>query len=199
MRRRLNSTERAQPRPRPLPMQSVPPPGAFCARRRGQGLQYAQVDALLGERFAAQHRTRNRRFAHEHCPADKKALANSPPLPRLRPKKDQKKDREVLELDEMWTLVGQKSARSGFGWPSNGPAAASWPGRWAAGARPRPAVSGRSCPAATGGTAGTSPMSGKPTPPSCPATSTGRARRAKDKPTLSRPSTVPGITAAAYW
>jgi len=32
MRQRPNSTERAQLGPRPLPMQSVPPPGAFCAQ-----------------------------------------------------------------------------------------------------------------------------------------------------------------------
>ena len=38
----------------------------------------------------------------------KKAQAASPPLPRLRCKKAQKKRWEALELDEMWTFVGHK-------------------------------------------------------------------------------------------
>ena len=38
----------------------------------------------------------------------KKAQAVSPPRLRLRPKKEQKKEREALELDEMWTFVGQR-------------------------------------------------------------------------------------------
>jgi IS1 family transposase len=40
-------------------------------------------------------------------------------------------------------LSGAESAKSGSGWPSNGPLAASWPGRWAAGAPPQPAASAR--------------------------------------------------------
>ena len=38
----------------------------------------------------------------------KKALSALPVLPRLRPKKEQKKEWEALELDEMWTFVGQR-------------------------------------------------------------------------------------------
>jgi len=32
-------------------------------------------------------------------------------LPRLRPKKEQKKEGEALELDEMWTFVGRKKRK----------------------------------------------------------------------------------------
>ncbi len=35
----------------------------------------------------------------------------SPALPRLRPKKDQRREWEALELDEMWTFVGQKKRK----------------------------------------------------------------------------------------
>ena len=201
MRQRPDSTERAQPRSRPLPVQSVPLPGAFCARCRGQGCAVRAGRRIAGRaQFAAQHRTRDRRFAHEHCPTDKKK--RWPIAPRCRAcarKKTRKKTGKCSNSTRCGPFWGTKSARSGFGWPSNGPAAASWPGRWAAGARPRPAASGSSCPGATDGAVGTSLTSGKPTLPSCPATSTGRAPRAKDKPTLSRPSTVPCVTAAACW
>ena len=38
----------------------------------------------------------------------KKAQVVRPPLPRLRPKKTQRQELEVLELDELWTFVGQR-------------------------------------------------------------------------------------------
>ena len=38
----------------------------------------------------------------------KKAQAACPTLPHLRPKKAQNREWEALELDEMWTFVGQR-------------------------------------------------------------------------------------------
>ena len=70
-----------------------------------KAVQYAQVDELLGERNSQRSIGRvtgvsRMSIAHRI----KKARASSPPLPRLR----QKKDWEVLELDELWTFVGRK-------------------------------------------------------------------------------------------
>ena len=72
-----------------------------------KAVQYVQFDDLLRAQFAAQYCPRDGRLAGDDCQSDKKAQAASPALPRLRPKKEQKKEWEALELNEMWTFVGQ--------------------------------------------------------------------------------------------
>lgn len=41
----------------------------------------------------------------------KKAALDSPPLPRRRSKKAQRKRPEALELDEMWTFIGRRKRK----------------------------------------------------------------------------------------
>lgn len=81
----------------------------FVPAAVAKAAQYAQVDKLLTERSL------QRRIARATGAARvtivnrlKKAALPAPVLPRLRPKKAQRKEWEALELDELWTFVGHK-------------------------------------------------------------------------------------------
>ena len=66
-------------------------------------------EALLVERNSQRSIARIRGVARMTIAKQlKKAAAASPPLPRLRPKKAQRKEWEILELDERWSFVGHK-------------------------------------------------------------------------------------------
>ncbi|WP_223847428.1 IS1 family transposase [Hymenobacter montanus] len=72
--------------------------------------QYAQVDQLLGARNSQRSIVRVTGVSRMSVAKRiKKAQACRPPLPRLRPKKAQKKCWEAL--DELWTFVGRKKRK----------------------------------------------------------------------------------------
>ena len=84
----------------------------FVPAAVAKAAQYAQVEALLVERNAQPSIARITGVARMTIARQlKKAAATSPPLPRLRPKKAQCKEWEILELDERWSLVGHKKRK----------------------------------------------------------------------------------------
>ena len=84
----------------------------FVPAAVAKAAQYAQVEALLVERNAQPSIARITGVARMTIARQlKKAAAASPPLPRLRPKKTQRKEWEILELDESWSLVGHKKRK----------------------------------------------------------------------------------------
>ena len=81
----------------------------FVPAAVGKAAQYAQVEALLVERNSQRSIARVTGVARMTIAKRlKKAAAASPPQPRLRPKKAQRKEWEILELDELWSFVGHK-------------------------------------------------------------------------------------------
>ena len=75
----------------------------------GKAAQYEQVEAPLVERNSQRSIARVTGVARMTIAKRlKKAAAASPRLPRLRPKKAQRKEWEILELDELWSFVGHK-------------------------------------------------------------------------------------------
>ena len=75
----------------------------------GRAVRYARVDQLGRAQFAAQHRAGHGRFAHDHGQAGKKKCScQVRPCPACGRKKAQRRVWEALELDEMWTYVGQR-------------------------------------------------------------------------------------------
>ena len=81
----------------------------FTPAALAKAVQYAQVDELLSERNSQRSIARVTGVSRVTIASRiKKAQLAPPLLPRLRPKKAQKKEGEALELDEMWTFVGRK-------------------------------------------------------------------------------------------
>ena len=77
-----------------------------------KAVQYAQVDELLSARNSQRSIARLTGVSHVRIASRiKKAQATPPPLSRLRPKREQKKQWGALELDEMWTFVGHKKRK----------------------------------------------------------------------------------------
>ena len=196
---RGNSPQRPQRRPCPLSVQCVWLPSAVCVGCCGQSRAVCAGRGLVGRaQFPAQHCPRHGRGADDDCQTAKKKRRpfRCPCLGYVRRRRNAKngKSWNWMSCEASWATKG---VRSGCGPSSNAPDDASWVGRWAAGAKPRCANSGAPCPEATSGTAGISPMSGKPMPPSCPVTSTGRAPKAKDKPISSKLAIAPCASAVA--
>ena len=176
-------------------------PSPFCARRRraGRPLKPSR-DAVDRAQFAAKHRAGNRRGAHDRGQTGKKK--RSRPARRCRAcgqKKRSKSAGKPLNWMKCRRLSAADGAKSGCGWPSNGPAVASWPGYWAGAMRPRPAASGPPCRSATTATAGTSPTYSRLTPRPCHLARTALVPRVSAKPTSSKPSTTLYANAAACW
>ncbi len=94
-------------------------------------------------------------------------------------------------------LWAPKDEKCGAGWLSTAPGGALGASGWAAGAKPRCASGGSRCRRITANIVGFSPTSGKPTPRSCRAGSTGPAPKARSRPASSRPLIVPSPSAAA--
>ena len=87
-------------------MQGLRPPGPLYARFKpaavAKAVQYAQVDELLSARNSQRSIARLTGVSHVRIASRiKKAQATPPPLSRLRPKREQKKQWGALELDEM--------------------------------------------------------------------------------------------------
>ena len=88
----------------------------FVPAAVAKAAQHAQVDQWLGERNSPRSTERVTGISRMSIAQQiKKARVNSPPLPRLCPKKDRGKDEEVLEMDEAGTFVGRKR-RKGWRW-----------------------------------------------------------------------------------
>ena len=71
--------------------------------------QYTQVDELLGERNPQRSIACVSGVSRVTIASRiKKAEMASPPLPRLRPKEEKRKEWEALELDQMGIFLGRK-------------------------------------------------------------------------------------------
>ena len=96
-------------------MPGLPLPSPVRAGSGAQGGPYAQADALLVERNSQRRIVRATGVARTTIAKRlKKASAPALPLPRLRPKKAQKKRWKALELGELWSFVGHKRRKA---WP----------------------------------------------------------------------------------
>lgn len=171
--------------------------GSLQQAAPARAARYAQVEKLLSERNSQRSIVRATGVSRMAvAKLEKKAAQASPALPRLRPKKAQRKRWETLEMDEMWTFVG-RTRRKAWLWLAVERASRRIVA-WVLGTRgTAPAAgSGTRCQPATAATAGTTPTSGRPTPPCCRRTRTGATRPAK--PTWSKPSTALCASAAAY-
>ena len=81
----------------------------FVPVAAARAVRYEQVEKLLVERNSQRSIVRMTGMARMTvAKLIKKVQAAHPPLPRLRPKKTQRQEWEALELDEMWTFVGQR-------------------------------------------------------------------------------------------
>ena len=133
---------------------------------------YALVDALLSGRHSQRSIARLTGVARRTIAKRiKKAALPSPSLLPRRSAQAQRKRWEVLGLDEWWSFVGPKR-RKVWRWLVI-ERARRRVGGWAAGAKPRCASGGSRCRRITANIVGFSPTSGKPTPRSCRAGSTG--------------------------
>lgn len=168
-----------------------------CATRRWTSFARTQL--------TAQHRTRDGHFAHDRGRPHKKALAAPLVLPRLRPKKAQKKWWEALELDEMRTFEGrtkrkvwlwlavERLSRRIVAWILGQRDAATARRLWQA------LPKRYRCPGATAATAGISLTCESPTWVSCLAGTTGTALKETVAPASLKPSIIPYANAAVYW
>ena len=201
LRQRTHPPQRYARQPAQVPVQGVWVPGAVCAGGRGQGGAVCPGRRLAHRaQFPAQHRARHGRGADDHRQAAKKKRRWPRPGCRVAGRKRPSAgNRKPWNWMSCGPSSGGASAKSGCGWRSNGPRAASWPGCWAVGGPPRRNACGPRSRDATGTTAATTPTSGRPTPRSCLPTTTGPIPKAAARPTLWKPSIAPCASGAAYW
>ena len=170
--------------------------GLFVPAAVRKAAPCAQVDALLSGRHSQHSIARLTGVARRPIANRiKKAALPSPSLLSRRSAQAQRKRWEVLGLDEWWSFAGPKR-RKVWRWLVI-ERARRRVGEWAAGAKPRCASYGSRCRRITANIAGFSPTSGKPTPRSCRAGSTGPAPKARGRPASSRSLIVPSASVAA--
>ena len=199
-----------EPRQSQVPLLRLRPPSCFCARRARPGRPARTGDeAVRRTQLATQRGAGDRCCPHDGCAVDKKKGRRKPlsrkPLSR-KPLSRKLVNRKLVNRKRRywnWTRCGRlwasANARSGCGWPSNGPRGALWVGCWAAGARPRGDGFFRACRFVTNAIPRTIPMRGKRTPRCYPPPPTGPAPKAAARPASSKRSIVRSATAAGYW
>ncbi len=173
-------------------MQRLRASSPFYPRRRGQSAAVCAGGRVAGRaQLAAQHCPRDGYLAGDDCQPDKKKRKRLRRRSRAcAPKRTRKRSGKRWSWMKCGPSWAARSAKSGCGWPSNGPAGASWPGCWADGTRPRPGACGWLCLRATTAIAGILPTCGRPTWRCCPAGTIAAAPRAAAEQVLSKPSTV---------
>ena len=159
----------------------------------------AQVEKLLAERNSQRSIVRVTGVARTIvAKLAKKAQQASPPLPRLRPKKAQRRVWKALEFDEMRTFVGRKNRKVWLWWAVE--RASRRIVAWVLGRRDAATADGcgRPCRGATAAIAGTSPTYFPPTWACCRAGNTAAAPKEAAAPASSKPLIIPYASEAAY-
>ena len=111
---RTNSAQRQQKRAAQYQCTACRYQGLFVPAAVRTAAQYAQVDALPVKRDSQRSIARATDVARMSIAKRiQKAVAPSPTLLRLRPKKAQRKRWEARELDEIWMFMGRKKRK---GW-----------------------------------------------------------------------------------